>query len=1141
MKRFYPVLLVTILALACKAIWSSSGTPLAPSTTPEAHSPPHAARPRPRATSAPDIDVAAMMAHVESSFRRAADGTFLAANPRHQASVDLHGVLAVSARKAHEPSPLRLETVTAGRDRAPDLAPPRSPAITGEGTVAIERGAVRETLRSTEAGVEQSWSFQEKPSGRGDLVVRVRVTGASGAPTDSGDILLTPYPSGAQLRYGAATWIDGRGERTAVPARYVDGLVVLRVPASVVEGSTYPAILDPLVSPEKGSDTPIYGPAWDNQYSVAVGFDGTSYLVVWADHRKKAPGGGIPDLYATHVSAQGQVLDQGGLRITSNAVQDTIPSIAFDGTNYLVAWQAPTGIMATRVATTGLPLDAGGFQITAGANLYPHVACGGGACLVSWRDANTIQAAMVSTAGMPSASFTVSSTAVAFSSEETSVAWGGSSFLIAWQATGTTIRATRVSSAGQVIGTPEVTVASRPYEIRVPSVASDGSSWLLAWEANPTPGLNTQIEAVVVDSAGSVVGSPTTISHSSEREWRPQVAFMGTQYFVTWGDWRNAATTDQDIYGVRVDLTGNSVDASDIIVCNAPAAQGPNNTGVGTLALACDPADGTCFAAWNDARNTLSGDDIYGTRIGANGISADTTGIPVATSANREQSPAVATDGTSYLVVWQDFRNGAKGDIYGVVLGADGVPTNPAGLLLTVDGEEQSAPSVAWGGSSYLVAWTDKRNNGTTGYDIYGARVSADGTVLDPGGKPLSNAPADQTSPSVGSNGTGFFVVWQDSRQGQVLTYGRGVDAAGTLVGVADIAIDTTDKQYAPVIASDGAGYLVVWQSDAPSGPEFRVVGRRVDAQGQPLDPASIWISPHDRNALRPRVAFGGSHYLVTWSAMNATGVSATRVGADGGVLDSDGGIYVGTAVNPANAAAVAWDSYDYLVIWQKAPQPNQPYDLAGARVSVQGVVLDPAEISISADESDETAVAAVSNGNGQSLIVYEHNALVAPYGNKRVFARLVSLGDPLGKTCASDNPCNSDLCVDGVCCDKPCGGGDPSDCLVCNLLGHEGTCMTDPGASCAADGGSGGSESGASQASGTMGATATSSGPGGAGAGGGAMKGPGGERTSLFACAMGNGPDAGDTAWRWVLIGGAAVFRIGRRPRSRTERSRRS
>lgn len=45
------------------------------------------------------------------------------------------------------------------------------------------------------------------------------------------------------------------------------------------------------------------------------------------------------------------------------------------------------------------------------------------------------------------------------------------------------------------------------------------------------------------------------------------------------------------------------------------------------------------------------------------------------------------------------------------------------------------------------------------------------------------------------------------------------------------------------------------------------------------------------------------------------------------------------------------------------------------------------------------------------------------------------------GFSCSQQNECLSNVCVDGYCCDSPCGGS----CDSCNVSGNEGTCTLNP------------------------------------------------------------------------------------------------
>ncbi len=67
-------------------------------------------------------------------------------------------------------------------------------------------------------------------------------------------------------------------------------------------------------------------------------------------------------------------------------------------------------------------------------------------------------------------------------------------------------------------------------------------------------------------------------------------------------------------------------------------------------------------------------------------------------------------------------------------------------------------PCVAFANNQYYVFWTDYRH--TSLYTLYGARVSATGTVIDLNGKFLFQDSV--FTPAVAYDGTNFLVVWRE-------------------------------------------------------------------------------------------------------------------------------------------------------------------------------------------------------------------------------------------------------------------------------------------------------------------------------------------------------------------------------------------
>jgi hypothetical protein len=126
-------------------------------------------------------------------------------------------------------------------------------------------------------------------------------------------------------------------------------------------------LLSPSTGQPLGPSFPI-APAGGAEASPALAFDGINYLVAWEELRSAASLG----LDAARVSPAGAVLDASPLRLldTSSLPNNFLPSafaaIAFDGMNYLVAYQdiraGGVTISASRVSSSGKLLDGSSTQ-----------------------------------------------------------------------------------------------------------------------------------------------------------------------------------------------------------------------------------------------------------------------------------------------------------------------------------------------------------------------------------------------------------------------------------------------------------------------------------------------------------------------------------------------------------------------------------------------------------------------------------------------------------------------------------------------------------------------------------------------------------------------------------------------------------
>src|SRR5262249_54264447 len=228
-------------------------------------------------------------------------------------------------------------------------------------------------------------------------------------------------------------------------------------------------------------------------------------------------------------------------------------------------------------------------------------------------------------------------------------------------------------------------------------------------------GLTGSVKAASARSPSSTGSGPSYTSDVAAG-----VAFDGTNYLVVWQSDRNAPYR---IFGALVSPGGTTLAPGAFLISNQLGEQS-------APAVAFDGAN--YLVTWNAA------DDIYGARVSPIGHVLDRTAIAISTAANSQAFPALAFDGTNYLVTWQDGRAGGAGPgVYGARVDRSGAVLDPQGIPIAVG--SVSASSLAFDRTNFLVVWQDERH-GVNNRDIYGARVSPGGVVLDSGGIAISTA-----------------------------------------------------------------------------------------------------------------------------------------------------------------------------------------------------------------------------------------------------------------------------------------------------------------------------------------------------------------------------------------------------------------
>jgi hypothetical protein len=698
--------------------------------------------------------------------------------------------------------------------------------------------------------------------------------------------------------------------------------------------------------------TRTFGGAEGDQEFVDVAFDGTNYLAVW--HELTA--GGIS---GARITRDGVLLDTFGIVISApGGLQPMYPSLTFDGANYFVVWMQmdtltwTADIYGARITPAGVVLDPNGIPISTAENAQlPAIGFDGTNYLVAWADISSgmegdIYAARVTTSGQVLDPLGIPvCTAPGDQYIFRGIGFDGTNYLLVWDDDRDgdmyyDVYGARITRSGTVLDTAGIPISVEQNNQGLARVAFDGANYLITWIDERTLEGDYRIYAARMTPQGVVLDT-SGIQITDSLSMYPAVVFDSTNYFVVWTDGRNGE--EADIYGARVTPAGVVIDSGGIPISTAELDQF-------MPAVIYDGA--RHFVAWTDYGEMS--EDPYGARVTADGTVLDPDGILLAYSYNSptQQSPVAAFDGTNYLAVWQDDRDQYP-DIYAARVTSDGTILDPEGILVGTGFQYGSTPAVAFDGTNFLVVWSAWSGMDC---DIYGARVTPAGVVLDPAGIPIAASQYFETDPDLAFDGANYLVVWDhaDVENQKYDVYGARVTPQGTVLQ--ELAIAADSSQFSPAVSFGATDYLVTWADDRDGDSVMDVYGARVSPAGVVLEPNGIPISTSDMDQSDPAVAFDGANWLVAWDddrdGDSVMDVYGARVSPAGVVLEPSG-IPISTSDMDQWYPAVAFDGANWLVAWDDGRDGNSVMDVYGARVTPAGAVLDPEGMELISRDQD--------------------------------------------------------------------------------------------------------------------------------------------------------------------------------------------
>ena len=487
---------------------------------------------------------------------------------------------------------------------------------------------------------------------------------------------------------------------------------------------------------------------------------------------------------------------------------------------------------------------------------------------------------------------------------------------------------------------------------------SKNGSIVVVWYDNRDGDYN--IYAQMLDGNLNRIGTNFLVNgDTTDLQDSPSIAMDTTGNFViVWADYRNA---NKDIYGKRFDPNGNPI-GSEFLINDDGSSYYQNYPDVSM------DESGNFIVVWTDARNGsyyiyCQLYDSNGNPVGSNFKVSSNTG------SEYQYSPSVYTNGTRFIVSWEDARDDRS--IYYRVFNSDGTPiTSDIKANDCTATLNQYYPSVDMNPSGYsVVAWEDLRGSyNSIYYSIYDqvGNTIVDNAFIRDGYYPdvkvfddssfivvLASAAEyykhivyylfkdtgidsgyaeDNTSnlrqgPKVAIMPSGkFAIVWYDSRDdGYYKIYAQAFDENANPIGnnvlINDDGLSISHSAPDIAVSPDGK-YIIVWYDQRYSRTE--IFGQFLDSTGT-LIGGNFLISDSSRHVYKysPTVEYLPSgKFFVVW---HDTYIYGQLVDSSGSLVDTNFliGYQTGTSYEPNIDVSPSGDA---IVVWRQFE--NGQYDI---------------------------------------------------------------------------------------------------------------------------------------------------------------------------------------------------------------------
>ncbi len=359
---------------------------------------------------------------------------------------------------------------------------------------------------------------------------------------------------------------------------------------------------------------------------------------------------------------------------------------------------------------------------------------------------------------------------------------------------------------------------------------------------------------------------------------------------------------------------------------------------------------------------------IRGRLVNSDGTFVGTQNFDV--SGPKGGDAAAIWDGQHFVIAWTAPDPSAQYAVFVSLWNGDGTRV-PGSERRVTTRPNVARPKIGHGSSHTFLSWEEyevSSEGSSTGYSIWGSRISADGLPLDPDGLQLSAPSPTALSADIAVSDTSALVVFQ--------TYDPQFRVRGTLVNHAgevtarDFAISrSTGDAGLPSVVFDGTDFLVAW-ADGRSDPSA-VYGVKVAKDSTLLSNTDVKLA-----AAAPRsIGFGSDHTNLAWNGSRYL-LTFLSDGIQGSLLEKDlswvnGAIPVTAVPNPQGYPIATWNGKTYVITWTDERDSSSDMSVHAMRIDPQGQIVDANGIVVSPSEAPAFSHSIGSVGDGSTLFLW--------------------------------------------------------------------------------------------------------------------------------------------------------------------------